>query len=156
MRARAIATPPRTGRAGFGKIKLKANGGGAPLGGVLFKTAPGLTVHALEDGPVGQLEMFGQFKGSRVIDIDSSGAGLGRASDGKTRVSITKAGRRVKISEIPAKVRRVRLVIDGPSLRVESVACTTRTWTAKLWDWKGFTTTVQTSADVRCPKGASR
>jgi hypothetical protein len=156
MRARAIATPPRTGRAGFGKIKLKANGGGAPLGGVLFKTAPGLTVHALEAGRIGQLEMFGQFKGSRVIDIDSSGAGLGRGSDGKTRVSITKAGRRAKISGIPAKVRRVRLVIDGPSLRVESVACTTRTWTAKLWDWKGFTTTVQTSADVRCPKGASR
>ncbi len=154
MRARAIATSPGTGRAGFGKVKMKANGGGAPLGAVVFKPAPGLTMHALDEGEIGDLELFG-FKKSRTVPITTAGPGLGGA-DGKPTVRIAPAGRRVKITDLPAKVRRVRLVLDGPSLRVESIACVTRTWTAKLWDWKGFTTTVKTAADVRCPKGAGR
>jgi hypothetical protein len=100
--------------------------------------------------------MFVQFKGAKTVTVDGGGPGLGSGSDGKTKVRVSKAGRRVKITGLPAKVRYLRLVLDSPTLRVQSVSCTTRTWMAKLWDWKGFTASVKTSADVRCPKGASR
>jgi hypothetical protein len=154
IRARASAARPRTGSDGYGKVVLKANGGGSPLSAVSFKLPAGLSMRALAAGKrLGQLELFG-FKNRRTIPIEAGGPGLGGAT-GPPGVAVAANGRSVKITGLPSKVRRLRVALSSPSLRVESTGCTTKSWKGKLIDRVGNIAHVSTAADIHCPKGAA-
>lgn len=142
MRARAAAARPAAGDSSFGKVVLKANGGGSPLGSASFKLPFGLGLRALDgEGRIGAIELFG-FGKRRTIPIE--------AGDG------TVSGRNVTLEGLPAKVRRLRVALTSPSLRVTTAICGTKEWKATLGDQAGNLRKVKTNADIRCPKGAGK
>jgi hypothetical protein len=153
IRARASAAHPGRGKgSSFGKVVLKANGGGAPLDAVAFRVPSEVKASALKKGArIGQLQLFG-FKKGKAIPIEANGTGLATA-DGPPRIAISKNARTVKITKLPAKVRRLRLSLASPSLRVESPVCGTKSWKATMVDLKGNVAEVSTAGDVHCPKG---
>ncbi len=97
--------PHGRGRTSFGKVVLKANGGGSPLGSAVFSLPPGLGLRTVDDGKrIGSIELFG-FNKRRTIPIE--------AGDGIV------AGGKVKLEGLPSKVRRLRvsLVLAEPAGR---------------------------------------
>ena len=142
IRARATAAHAGGGPNPFGKVVLKANGGGSPLGSAEFSLASGLGLRFLDGGDrIGAIELWG-FNKRRTIPIE---AGDGTVSGGK-----------VKIDGLPAKVRRLRVSLSSPGLLVETKSCGTKAWKATLGDRAGNFVDTSTSADVRCPRGAGK
>ena len=161
VRAHAAAAGPKTNSqgTGFGRIKLKANGGGAPLASVKFKLANGLRAHVVGSGenlPVGSIELFG-FSKKRTYELAGDGGpGAKNLASGAPSVKLSKSGASVVVEGLPAKVRKVKVVLGGsPNLEVATTQCGTQRWKAVLRDIRDNVASLKTRSDVRCPKGAS-
>ena len=139
IRARAAAARMGGNEGSFGKIVLKANGAGSPLGSAVFKLPSGLGLRTLDAGKrIGAIELFG-FGKRRTIPIET---GDGFVSAGK-----------VRLEGLPSKVRRLRVALASPSLRIETASCGTKPWSATLGDRVGNFVKTSVNADVRCPRG---
>lgn len=160
MRVHAAAARPRidTGDRGFGKLVLKANGGGSALSSATFAIPPKLrlrVVDSTEGAHFGRLDLFG-FSRRSTLGLDSApgeepGRGQVLLAAGEPTVKIDRGGRRVAITNIPRRVRRLRIALSSDDLVVETNECGTRSWEAKLRDRRDDPRRVTTVADVRCP-----
>lgn len=163
MRARAAAarTRKQSGGESFGKVILKANGGGSALERARFTLPAGLRLRILDDAKgrsIGRIELYG-FSEKRAIALrpqpgDHRGA-VGLTS-GEPSVSMTPGGHRIFVEDLPTRVRRLRIVLRSPSLVVETNECGTRSWEAELGDRRSNRAHVKTLADVRCPESWGR
>ena len=90
--------------------------------------------------------------GKRIGAIELFGFGKRRTIPIETGDGFVSAGT-VRLEGLPSKVRRLRVALASPSLRVETASCGTKPWTATLGDRVGNFVKTSVNADVRCPRG---
>jgi hypothetical protein len=149
MTAKADATDETGLKRGFGKLTLKANGGGANLDAARFELPAGLRVRTLGGGAkVGTLKTFG-LQASQKTALSAGG----ELAAGPPRVALKAKGTRLVIDELPGKVRRLKVSLRSRAVVVEARDCGTAQWTGTLADRAGNLADIETRAEIRCLGG---